>query len=551
MVTKKNSNFDFVSVNFCADVDHIEGSQQSNSVFISISKDQWNDNGFRVRINFRIHLQDIPEVYEGSGYIGFLQKEEDTSYLKKLLNDSELISVLAGDQHRFFTMLPDMEAYRSLVRALTPKNAVKVLKCMRDMVALNEFRTTANWVDDAKLSRVFTQAFLRDYGAYFAFKNAGSILRNLRSEDLGVLTKGFSINFKMEGRENEHNLHFVFDHGDDLPKRIAVVIGRNGVGKSQALRQISESLLKGKKNIVDIVDGQRPSINRLLVFSPTNEAATVFPTGRGKNLIWYRRFSLNRSLKKRDGEAVSDLIVQLARSDQTIGRSSRWEIFLRGLAAIERSDELCLLRREKEDSPIPIHEMRKGGSFSALDRYGEINLKADPVRIVNEKIFPLSSGEISFLRFASQVSLYVENGSLLLLDEPETHLHPAFISQLVSLLDRLLDATGSAAIIATHSVYFVREVFSEQVTVLTVNRNGVVGSKRPNLNTFGADVGAISYFVFDEDEPSQLAKRVKGKLINKFSKWDDVYTKYKRELSPDLLASLRDSMIRKSEDEQD
>lgn len=549
MATKKNSVYDFVSVNFCADVDRVHNSQHVNSVFISASKDKWNDNGFRVRINFRIRLQDMHEVYAGDGYIGFLQKEEDTNYIKHLLGESELISLPANDQHRFFTMLPDMEAYRSFVRALGPRNAVKVLKCMRDMVALTEFKTQANWVDLAKSSRVFTQAFLRDYGAYFAFKNAGPVLRDLRSEDLGGMSKGFSINFQMEGRGNEHNLRFLFDHGDDLPKRIAVVIGRNGVGKSQALRQISESLLKGKKNIADVFDGQRPSVNRLLTFSPTNEAATVFPTGRGRNSIWYRRFTLNRSLKKRDGEAVSDLIVQLARSDQNIGRSSRWKILMRSLVGIDRSEELCLLRRETGDPPIPIHEMRKGDSFSALDRYGEINLRADPVRMVNGKIFPLSSGEISFLRFASQVSLYVENGSLLLLDEPETHLHPAFISQLVSLLDRLLDATGSAAIIATHSVYFVREVFSEQVTVLTVNKSGMVVPKRPNLNTFGADVGAISYFVFDEDEPSQLAKRVKEKLIDRFPAWEDIYTRYKRELSPDLLASLRESMIRASEDE--
>lgn len=156
--------------------------------------------------------------------------------------------------------------------------------------------------------------------------------------------------------------------------------------------------------------------------------------------------------------------------------------------------------------------------------------------------YPLSSGEISFLRFAAQASLHVENGSLLLLDEPETHLHPNFISQFVSLLDRLLNQTGSAAIIATHSAYFVREVFQEQVTVLRNDQDGNVKIEPAALRTFGADVGAISYFVFGEDEPSQLASTVEARLRERFNTWEELYARYKDELSLEMLGSLRESM---------
>ena len=160
--------------------------------------------------------------------------------------------------------------------------------------------------------------------------------------------------------------------------------------------------------------------------------------------------------------------------------------------------------------------------------------------------YPLSSGEISFVRFAAQASLHVENGSLLLLDEPETHLHPNFISQFVSLLNSLLVQTGSAAIIATHSAYFVREVFQEQVSVLRTDKENFVTVERPMLRTFGADVGAISYFVFGEDEPSQLASALEAKLLRRFSTWDALYHRYKSELSLEVLGALRESMERKS-----
>ena len=131
----------------------------------------------------------------------------------------------------------------------------------------------------------------------------------------------------------------------------------------------------------------------------------------------------------------------------------------------------------------------------------------------------------------------------------ETHLHPNFISKFVSLLDSLLEQTGSIAIIATHSVYFVREVFRDQVTVLRENGDDGITSERPMLQTFGADIGAISYFVFGEDAPSQLASAVRKNLSIKFNSWSDLYKRYKDELSLEMLGVLRESMEMREKDE--
>jgi ATPase subunit of ABC transporter with duplicated ATPase domains len=214
------------------------------------------------------------------------------------------------------------------------------------------------------------------------------------------------------------------------------------------------------------------------------------------------------------------------------------------MRSIDGWESICL---KTKPSPrvrfIPIATLKDGGSEAlVLDAYASIDPRAEPVRVVDKKGYPLSSGEISFLRFCAQASLYVENGSLLLLDEPETHLHPQFISQFVSTLDRLLDLTGSAAIIATHSIYYVREVFREQVTVLRDDDVGFVYAERPTLRTFGADVGAISYFVFGEDDLSRLAQHVEFRLRGTHASWKELYAAYKDELSLELLNAIRASM---------
>ena len=164
------------------------------------------------------------------------------------------------------------------------------------------------------------------------------------------------------------------------------------------------------------------------------------------------------------------------------------------------------------------------------------------LRQVGDRIFPLSSGEVTFIRFAAQASLYIDNGSLLLIDEPETHLHPNFIGNFMSLLDGVLKDTGSAAIVATHSSFVVREVFDEQVSVLEMNEDGSISTMKPNLRTLGADVGEISFFVFGEDEPSHLIEDIKARLLENHKSWTELYDIYKGKLSLELLSELRTEM---------
>lgn len=514
-----------------------------DTILVVPSSDGWNDFGHQTRIDYRIRLHSMKDAVEASGFIGFINPQADRNgkdLLQQLVSTHGESTVTATTDHRFFTMLPDMEAYRRLVQTLDADDATEALTALNDLVALNEFESTAPILDLATQSEVFSLSFMRSSDSYFAYKNAGPLLRGLSSEQTGILPPTLAIRFQLPGRQNEHDLRFSFDHAADLPKRIAIVIGKNGVGKSQTLGRIARAALDGTTALTDGTDGGRPLINRLLAFAPTNEAESVFPTDKRKRpRIWYQRYSMNRSRRSRRNDYLSDLIVQVARSTQMVASKSRWEIFTEALNAITKADELHLPTRSESGAYVPLAKLPQGAEQRVLERFASIDVKKEPTRVVAGEGYPLSSGEISFLKFAAQVSLHIENGSLLLLDEPETHLHPNFISRFVSLLDGLLEATGSAAIIATHSAYFVREVFREQVTVLSVDGDNMVHAQRPKLRTFGADVGAISYFVFGEDEPSRLADEVERRLLASGASWHQVYAEYKDELSLEMLNGLR------------
>lgn len=526
-------------------------------VLIVPSAEKVKDFGFRTRVDIHVRLDGDLESLTVSGYLGFVTSTSDEfSDVRKIeenLSATSELTIAADESQHFFTMLPTLDDYRRLVRIIGGELVAKLLLAINDVVALGELQPRSNIPKIASTTQVFQKSFIRTSESFFAFKNAGPILRGVDSEQFGRMSKDIEIRFQLSGIINKHQLQFRFDHDGDLPKRIAVIIGKNGVGKSQALGQIVRAALAGDDgSLREASTRERVLMNRLLAFAPTNESTSVFPSDRRKNAkVWYKRFALNRAGRVRRGGGAADIVLQVARSNGYIGNSSRWKIFLTAIQAISGWEQIALLKADKAEAPVPVSALRSvvdddsstpsGGANdeAMLDLFASIDANRDPVRQVDANAYPLSSGEISFLRFAAQASLFVENGSLLLLDEPETHLHPNFISHFVALLNNLLAQTGSAAVIATHSAYLVREVFREQVTVLRTTNDGYVLSDPLRLQTFGADVGSISYFVFGEDEPSMLASEVEERLLARYQNWDQLFADYKDQLSPEMLGSLR------------
>jgi predicted ATP-binding protein involved in virulence len=70
---------------------------------------------------------------------------------------------------------------------------------------------------------------------------------------------------------------------------------------------------------------------------------------------------------------------------------------------------------------------------------------------------------------------------------------------LIDILYRLLQATGSIAIIATHSSYVVREVTRESVKVMSLEERAL-SIDTPRMQTFGASIDTISQFVFGDTD---------------------------------------------------
>lgn len=491
---------------------HLERLRQLQlpAIIFSPSLDNWNDFGYRTRFSYQVLEKDQQRV-AGDVHLAFLEEEQSENSPSKMV----MTKLRQGNTHllpakefpEFYTMHHEMNSYREIVRNCGPERAQEILLAMKDLVAVRRAGRLPKWFNQATTSRFFTLAFVRNAEAFFAFHNAASILGGLEMESLEGLSKQLRLGFKLPAFQNSHELEFSFEHASDLPKRIAIIIGKNGIGKSQSLAHFAQSLLRGTKHLRD-GEGKAPVINRLLVVSSPGETRNTFPKPPKQPRIFYKRIILSRNFYTDRQSGMGDVLLRLARARETIKQKSRWELFCQTVGQIVPTTEIAVHLKPSDGLPqllssdeadfVTLANFQDGGEQIRLERWARVDIRADVSRLVDGKLLPLSSGQLTFIRFAANACLHIENGTMVLFDEPETHLHPNYVSNFIHLLDTLLLQTGSFAILATHSAYFVRMMPSSQVIILAQEGPSVVTATTPRLKTLGADIGAISSFVFGD-----------------------------------------------------
>jgi energy-coupling factor transporter ATP-binding protein EcfA2 len=510
-------SFDGFTVRFVAN----EITPNTNEVVIYPESDGWNDFGYSIRCRFNVISPLTRREHSGKVFLGFMpspsqedfdrgKQVSDASSLARFLGELQRNECSPEDLPQFFTMIPDMAGYRDVVSALGVQEADRLLRSINDVVVNRDSKNP--WFEKAIATEVFNRGFMRNSEPFFAFHNADSVLNGVMNEDLSAISRSIDLSFLLEGFANRHEIKFRFGIDDVIPRRINVLIGRNGVGKSQVLKTFCRAALGYKDFGVTFKDHEtgsnRPMISRILAVATPGETGNTFPAERKKTQkLYYRRLQLTRNGRSKLSNSIGSALIQLIRKGETIKDNDRWNIFVESLAKILPVQSLIV--PTITGSGIRLLDLADfRGEQATLDLWSNVDLSLDPKIKMGGKMFPLSSGQLTFLKFALLCSLYIENGSFVLMDEPETHMHPNMISDFVDLLDNLLEKTGSQAILATHSAYFVREVPKQQVHVFQEDVDHVISIVQPRLSTFGATLDSISQFVFNEDMEVRLTDKI-------------------------------------------
>lgn len=104
----------------------------------------------------------------------------------------------------------------------------------------------------------------------------------------------------------------------------------------------------------------------------------------------------------------------------------------------------------------------------------------------------LSEGEQQLLTVLGLLKFTKENESLFLLDEPDTHLNPAWKLEYLSLIEKVVgNFENSHIIICTHDPLIIGGLLRDQVQIFEKERNGQIAAHPPEIDPKGMGVAAL------------------------------------------------------------
>jgi len=156
----------------------------------------------------------------------------------------------------------------------------------------------------------------------------------------------------------------------------------------------------------------------------------------------------------------------------------------------------------------------------------------------------LSSGHKIVLLTLSRLVESTSEKSLVLIDEPETHLHPPLLSSFVRAVSEIMLDRNGVAIFATHSPVVLQEI--AQRCVWKLERFGsTIVAHRPEIETFGENLGVLTREVFGYEVSRSGFHQLLLRAVRECDSFESVLERFKNQLGGEAQAIVRGHMARK------
>ena len=380
---------------------------------------------------------------------------------------------------KFFSLGQDVEYYTNIQSIKNKNEKNKLLYSLNDIVADQKLYSLALLALNKKATRKSLPRFLPNNTTLDQFRRILSGGARLTEYKFSFCPVFCSVD---EAKPIELSFNVIPD--SKPPTNIHVLVGSNGVGKSHLLNSMIQVLLSNDINngrfYSQAEERDFPFANLVFVsFSAFDNPKNVQNLENLKNGIQYTYVGLQKSDridvadKTLTTKSPEDLALEFSNSAQFCAKGSRinrWKATLNTLEA----------------DPI----------FADAEIANLMDLPKDAFYSESQKIFNrLSSGHKIVLLTVTRLVECVREKTLVLMEEPESHLHPPLLSFFMRALSDLLVNRNGVAIVATHSPIVLQEV--PRQCVWKINRHGqYITARRPDIQTFAENVGIITSDVF-------------------------------------------------------
>lgn len=461
--------------------------------------DAWNDFGHQVQFHLSHH--DASGRETNLGLVKILQRTSADGEAFEVAKTTELSTRFSELSERFVS-LGQVDAYYKGLHQLVGDLAPDVLEALRDIAWLPALAA------DFEPTPAFRNAMIRENGAHRArrFGRAWATGREV-TEKLNFTYVG-----SIEGADTDVEVKFAFNPDDPVPGRIVGIIGRNAVGKTRFLAslgadlaQIARSSAKTISAREDRFPGGRPLFTRIIAISYSAFDRFKRPRRDGSSSYVYCGIRSDKG-----GLSRPSLIRSYRTNQQRIrdrGAQSKWTRYMQEILG-DLSEQL------------------------AAGLEAEIRSAATE----DQALSLLSSGQSILAHFVTGLLAWIQPNSLVLFDEPETHLHPNAVANLFLVLSDILKEFNSYAVVATHSPVVIQEIPAKRVLVFQRTAN-VTMAEPLLLESFGESVTELTRHVFETDEVKSVYRSTLRDLAQDESA-EEVAARFPRGLSLSAQAYL-------------
>lgn len=390
----------------------------------------------------------------------------------------------------------------------------------------------------------------------------------------GRYTPEMQFELELKGLSDEfESVKFFFDNSRALGNtNINLLIGKNGSGKSHILRQVADQLTGILQN-----DESSPYFHKVIV-----AAYSPFETFKTENQVFEAlKASFTTNAPEQPADQTKDLQEEMARRRLLVNeyayigfkdaggqfsldwpKESSAHALLKILAYDSENlwwgaDSRFVLLYDTLKQSIDFDELAftaADGSFVKFSIENDLGRRNFEERTKNVKHVygieflkkagnaesqpvSLSSGQTIYSYLLPSLVAEVDDESLLILDEPELYLHPAMEVGLINMLKKLLKATKSNSIIASHSSIMAREVERKGISILR-REEMVTTVSLPTFETFGQSVELIMGEAFDDYRAKKAYEDSLDTALKKYNSPQEAMEKLAAKVGDEALAYL-------------
>lgn len=480
--------------------------------------DNWDDYSFKTLFHLTVYDKNGNEHQIGSVKIGYFDQKPGRTE-EKIQDSFNALS------KQFFSLGQDPEYYKNIKEKLSSDLSSFLLESLRDIVADDDLFNKVQEENVFRTSLLRTVSLSVIYGQFKRILSGGAILTEFR----------FTYKTKQSESNSGIKLEFHIKPLSLPPTNIHILIGRNGVGKTTLLNNMLSSVIDTDSNEnfgqfyelnycsdKKISDDYFSSITSLSfsAFDPfippddqpdRTQGTCYFYIGLKKVFVENKE---RKSKLKDSSELCSEFVGSL-----------------RHCLALDKKRELWLNAINELESDLNFSEMNLS-DLSKIDSENKLVSSA-------KKLFTrMSSGHAIILLSLTKLVETVEEKTLVLIDEPESHLHPPLLSAFTRALSDLLINRNAIAIIATHSPVVLQEVPKSCVWILRRTRL-TSNADRPENETFGENVGVLTREVFGLEVSKSGFHKLLEQSVLEGNDYDEILHKYGSQLGFEGRAILK------------